>query len=119
MRSNSALKGSYQVPPVAKLAGMSFAAGRNHASAKPSLSWALCPPCRWVTIGTGPVSRPGVAVNDGRMSRPAAPPDGFAQWSVWSTASRCGRKWPLASIRSLIHLTLTGLRKRASMVNAG
>ena len=53
------------------------------------------------------------------MSRPAAPPGGLAQCSVGSTGSRWGRKLPLASIRSLIHLTRTGAFHFASIVSDG
>jgi len=54
---------------------MSPAAGRYHASGKPSLSCAVfaCP-CRCVTIGTGPAHGPGVAVKPGRESRSLVPP---------------------------------------------
>ena len=98
---------------------MSPAAGRYHASAKPSLSSRLCPPCRWVTIGTGPVYGPGVLPNVRRSSRPSAPPGGLAQCSVGSTGSRWGKKLPLASLRSLIHFTRTGASHFASTVKAG
>jgi hypothetical protein len=47
------------------------------------------------------------------------PPGGFAQWSVGSTGSRCGRKFPFASFRSLIHFTRTGRFQEASMVSDG
>ena len=49
-------KKSYQVPFVAYSSGIPSAAGRYHASAYPSLSSPTpTAPCRWVTIGTGPV----------------------------------------------------------------
>src|SRR5438093_7270521 len=58
-------------------------------------------------------------VKSGRMSRPAMPPGGLAQCRVGSTGSRWGRKLPAASLRSLIHLTRTGVFHLASMVSDG
>ena len=99
---------------------MSTAAGRYHASAYPSLSSpTITAPCTWVTIGTGPRYDSGVSLKTGRESRPAIPPGGLAQWSVGSTGSRCGRYLPFAFLRSLIHLTRTGLPACASIVRDG
>jgi hypothetical protein len=115
-----AAKKSYHEPTVAYPAGMLRAAGRYQASAYPSLSSPTpTAPCTWVTSGTGPLYRPGVASNAGRVSRPPVPPDGFAQCSVGSTGSRCGRKSPLTSTSSLTHFTRTGRPCRASIVREG
>jgi hypothetical protein len=47
------------------------------------------------------------------------PCGGFAQCSVGSTGSRCGRKLPFASLRSLIHLIRTGRFHFDSIVREG
>ena len=61
----------------------------------------------------------GVSSNIGRESRPSSPPGGFAQCSVGSTGSRCGRWFPFTSTSSLIHLTRTGRFHLASIVSEG
>jgi hypothetical protein len=83
-------------------------------------------PWTCVTIGTGPVYRPGVAAKIGRESRVPAPFTGasvpfggFAQCSVGSTGSRWGRKLPLPFLSSLIHVTVVGVPRVASIVKAG
>src|SRR5918994_2172274 len=53
------------------------------------------------------------------MSRPSVPPGGLAQCSVGSTGSRWGRKLPLASTSSLIHLMRTGRFHLDSIVSEG
>ena len=113
------MKKSNQVPTVANPAGMSVAAGRNHASAYLSLqSWTASMPWTWVTIGTGPVTTRCRRELRSRIL-PVVPPGGLAQCRVGSTGRRWARKLPLESVSSLIHVTVTGVPRVASMVNDG
>ena len=69
--------------------------------------------------GYGPGVAAGRRLERGPHVPLLGPPGGFAQWSVGSTGSRCGRKSPSSSTRSLIHFTRTGRFHLASIVSEG
>src|SRR5215471_12996065 len=79
----------------------------NHASGTPSdVDWSS-PPCRWTTVGSGPVYGP----------KDIAEPSGLAQWIVWLTV-RYLRSAELAG-RLFTYFTVTGVPRCTSTVAPG